>query len=57
MNAQQHAYQIVSAVTGQVIKNLIEVDTLEALGNAIVGQAGVKAAQTVPPITAPGPAT
>lgn len=42
---------IMNAATGSIIKSLTELDAVEAMSNAVVGQQGAKVAQTTPPET------
>jgi hypothetical protein len=39
------------AITGSVSKSLTELDAIEAMSNAVIGQQGAKVAQTTPPET------
>jgi hypothetical protein len=40
------------AATGAMLKALVELDAVEAMSNAVVGQQGAKIAQSTPPETA-----
>lgn len=48
----QNGIAIGQAATGSVVKALTELDAIEAMGNAVVGQQGAKVAQSTPPETA-----
>ena len=50
--ALQNGIAVSQAATGSVIKALTELDAVEAMGNAVVGQQGAKVAQSTPPETA-----
>lgn len=43
--------QIQAAATGAIVKSLTELDAIEAMSNAVIGQQGAKVAQTTPPET------
>lgn len=43
---------LMNAATGSVIKSLTELDAVEAMSNAVIGQQGAKVAQSTPPETA-----
>lgn len=42
---------LMNASTGAMVKTLVQLDPLEALGNAVVGQQGAKVGQSTPPET------
>ena len=50
--ALANAITISQAATGSVVKSLTELDAVEAMSTAIVGQQGAKVAQSTPPETA-----
>ena len=49
--ALSNALMISQAATGSIVKSLTELDAVEAMGNAVVGQQGAKVAQSTPPVT------
>jgi hypothetical protein len=51
-NALQQGIAISQAATGAIIKGLVELDAVEAMSNAVIGQQGAKVAQSTPPETA-----
>lgn len=50
--ALQNGISISQAATAAQIKGLTELDAVEAMSNAVVGQQGTKVAQSTPPETA-----
>lgn len=52
--ALQNGIAVAQAATGMIIKSLTELDAVEAMSNAVVGQQGAKVAQSTPPETAKG---
>jgi hypothetical protein len=50
--ALQNGISISQAATASAIKSLTELDAVEAMSNAVIGQQGAKLAQSTPPETA-----
>jgi hypothetical protein len=50
--ALQNGISISQAATASAIKSLTELDAVEAMSNAVIGQQGAKVAQSTPPETA-----
>jgi len=50
--ALANGISISQAATGSIIKSLTELDAVEAMSNAVIGQQGAKVAQSTPPETA-----
>ena len=52
--ALSNSIAISQAATAAAIKSLTELDAVEAMSNAVIGQQGAKIAQSTPPETATG---
>lgn len=50
--ALQNGIAISQAATASAVKSLTELDAVEAMSNAVIGQQGAKVAQSTPPETA-----